>query len=129
MELFQDANGYVATIEDKDHNQFILGDNPCVFLGEKDSLWGMMMPISPKAMIVFLNEEEERDCVLTISKCRVEWHRFEIYSQIHSAVERIIYSSENIDLNDILVKYNEAKENLSRYQKIWNGKELFKIIG
>ena len=22
-----------------------------------------------------------------------------------------------------------AKENLSRYQKIWNGKELFKIIG
>ena len=129
VELFQDANGYVATIEDKDHNQFILGDNPCVFLGEKDSLWGMMMPISPKAMIVFLNEEEERDCVLTISKCRVEWHRFEIYSQIHSAVERIIYSSENIDLNDILVKYNEAKENLSRYQKIWNGKELFKIIG
>ncbi len=59
----------------------------------------------------------------------LEWHRFEIYSQIHSAVEGIIYSSENIDLNDILVKYNEAKENLSRYQKIWNGKELFKIIG
>ena len=59
----------------------------------------------------------------------IEWHRFEIYSQIHSAVERIIYSSENIDLKNILVKYNEAKENLSRYQKIWNGKELFKIIG
>ena len=44
-----------------------------------------------------------------------------------SAVEKIIYDSKYEGLDEILIKYNEAKYNLDDYQKIWNGKELFKL--
>lgn len=78
-------------------------------------------------MIDYLEIAEERGDEVTSDDVLALALIFDKERDNTSAVEKIIYDSKYEGLDEILIKYNEAKYNLDDYQKIWNGKELFKL--
>ena len=94
-------NGYILRIDEKDPDQFVIGDNPCSVFGNKLSIWGLMMPLSPKC------------CLLLISEYNMRKNRFiefyspksfiiaEQYIQFTNSSNKIIFSDKYCSLSKI----------------------------
>jgi|GEM_PF-6710460 len=91
--ILKDMNGYVLRLDKKSKKQFIIGDNPCVIFGNS-TIWGVMMPMSPKETLLLINEEQKQENGFIIAKCPERLRLCELYSQFISSYSKIVYSEK-----------------------------------
>lgn len=124
FELIVDMALYILTLPICATEQFILGDNPCVILGEKENIWGLLMPVSPKALILLLSNNVHISGECDILPCPEEWRLFELSSQISTAETKLILC-DRYDGISIILQAIKAKPDLhNNLQKIWRAKDL-----
>lgn len=123
--LFEDMNGYVVRIKEGSKDQFIVGDNPCIIIGEK-TVWGVMMPLSPKNMLILVGEKPERRNGFAVVKCSKRLKLFELCSQFYASNEKIVFSEKYCSINRINRDIYNGRRFIGAKQPIW---QLYKDSG
>lgn len=116
--LISNMNGYVLTLPETSAKQFVLGDNPCVVLGKGTDVWGMLMPLSPKATFLLLSDNPPGTCIQIVA-CTDDWRLFELRSQFETAEMKLVFCSKYQTLAEIVEDILISKDQTSEVQNIW----------
>lgn len=128
FEIIVDMALYVLTLPSSNTEQFILGDNPSIVLGKKENIWGLLMPISPKVLILLLSDSIHVRGKCDIRPCPNQWRLFELSSQVLSAEKKIVFCSKYDGLHKIIYDSKASISSKTDLQSIWTAKELLSEV-
>nr|WP_307404549.1 DUF4238 domain-containing protein [Breznakia pachnodae] len=102
-------------ILNKPQDQFIIGDHPCVALGEF-MIDTIIMPLSPTILLKLSDSKTNLQTgIISIKDCPEALYEFSLVTEYKASVEKIIFQTN-------ISKYFDLKQQILKSDKKWNDK-------